>query len=114
MISLSLSNLFIFNKNSLLNFKCYLIVHAPNIFFLHHRNATCRCVCYMYMCMHMLDDHLVSTHLIHLQTWRRSTSDYYTFVSGNLVIWRSKKNVTMRSSTETEYRGMAQGICELL
>lgn len=48
-------------------------------------------------------------------TDRRSTSGYFTFVGGNLVTWRSKKqNVVSRSAAEAEYRGMAQGICELL
>ncbi|CAL2227819.1 unnamed protein product [Prunus armeniaca] len=46
---------------------------------------------------------------------RRSTSSYFTFVGGNLVTWRSKKqNVVSRSSAEVEYRGMAHGVCELL
>ncbi|KAL5724977.1 hypothetical protein ACHQM5_008176 [Ranunculus cassubicifolius] len=46
---------------------------------------------------------------------RRSTSGYFTFVGGNLVTWRSKKqNVVARSSAEAEYRGMALGICEVL
>ncbi|CAN6677420.1 unnamed protein product [Malus baccata var. baccata] len=46
---------------------------------------------------------------------RRSTSGYFTFVGGNLVTWRSKKqNVVARSSAEAEYRGMALGICEIL
>ncbi|KAL5540403.1 hypothetical protein UlMin_042426 [Ulmus minor] len=46
---------------------------------------------------------------------RRSTSGYFTFVGGNLVTWRSKKQpVVARSSAEAEYRGMAFGICELL
>ena len=46
---------------------------------------------------------------------RRSTSGYFTFVGGNLVTWRSKKqDVVARSSAEAEYRGMAKGICELL
>ena len=46
---------------------------------------------------------------------RRSTSGYCTFVGGNLVTWRSKKqNVVARSSAEVEYRAMAQGVCELL
>ncbi|KAM2733441.1 hypothetical protein EV2_036866 [Malus domestica] len=46
---------------------------------------------------------------------RRSTSGYFTFVGGNLVTWRSKKqNVVSRSSAEAEFRGMALGICELL
>ncbi|XP_038713440.1 secreted RxLR effector protein 161-like [Tripterygium wilfordii] len=46
---------------------------------------------------------------------RRSTSGYFTFVRGNLVTWRSKKqSVVSRSSVEAEYRGMANGVCELL
>ena len=46
---------------------------------------------------------------------RRSTSGYFTFVGGNLVTWRSKKqNVVERSSAEAEFRGMALGICEAL
>ena len=35
---------------------------------------------------------------------RRSTSGYFTFVGGNLVTWRSKKqNVVARSSAEVEF-----------
>lgn len=46
---------------------------------------------------------------------RRSTSGYCTFVWGNLVTWRSKKqSVVARSSAEAEFRAVAQGICELL
>ena len=46
---------------------------------------------------------------------RRSTSGYFTFVGGNLVTWRSKKQeVVARSSAEAEYRGMTKAICELL
>lgn len=48
-------------------------------------------------------------------TNKRSTSGYFTFVGGNLVTWRSKKQkVVARSSAEAEFRAMAQGICELL
>ena len=48
-------------------------------------------------------------------TDRRSTSGYLTFVGGNLVTWRSKKqNVVARSSAEAEFRGVAKGLCELL
>ena len=48
-------------------------------------------------------------------TDRKSTSGYFTFVGGNLVTWKSKKQkVVARSSAEAEYRGMAQGVCELL
>ncbi|RVW76743.1 Retrovirus-related Pol polyprotein from transposon TNT 1-94 [Vitis vinifera] len=46
-------------------------------------------------------------------TDRRSTSGYCSFVWGNLVTWRSKKqSVVARSSAEAEFRVMAQGICE--
>ncbi|XP_061354632.1 secreted RxLR effector protein 161-like [Gastrolobium bilobum] len=49
------------------------------------------------------------------KTTRQSTSGYFTFVEGNLVTWRSKKQkVIARSSAEAEYRGMAYDICELL
>ena len=42
---------------------------------------------------------------------RQSTSGYFTFVGGNLVTWKSKKqNVVARSSVEVEFRGMALGL----
>ncbi|RVW86236.1 Retrovirus-related Pol polyprotein from transposon RE1 [Vitis vinifera] len=42
---------------------------------------------------------------------RRSTSGYFTFVGGNLVTWKSKKqNVVARSSAEAEFKGMALGL----
>ncbi|CAA6670327.1 unnamed protein product [Spirodela intermedia] len=44
----------------------------------------------------------------------RSTLAYCTFVCGNLMTWRSKKQqVVARSSTEAGFRALAQGICEL-
>ncbi|XP_031263964.1 uncharacterized protein LOC116122206, partial [Pistacia vera] len=46
---------------------------------------------------------------------RRSTSRYCTFVGGNLVTWRSKKqNVVARSSKEAELRVVAHGISKVL
>ena len=46
---------------------------------------------------------------------RRSTSRYCTFLGGNLVTWRSKKQLMVaKSSAEAKFRAMAQGICELL
>ena len=46
---------------------------------------------------------------------RRSTSGYFTFVGGNLVTWRSKKQKFIAcSSVEAEFRGMTLGICEEL
>ena len=49
------------------------------------------------------------------QTDRKSTSGYFMFIEGNLVTWRSKRQkVVTRSSAEANYRGMAQGVCELL
>ena len=48
-------------------------------------------------------------------TDRKSTSGYFTFVGGNLVTWRSKKQkVVAFSSAEAEFRGMAKGLCKLL
>jgi hypothetical protein len=44
---------------------------------------------------------------------RKSISGYCTFVGGNLVSWRSKKqNVVARSTIEAEYRAMAHGVSE--
>jgi hypothetical protein len=46
---------------------------------------------------------------------RQSNSGYFTFIEGNLVTWRSKKqNVVACSSAEAEFRGMALGVCEAL
>lgn len=46
---------------------------------------------------------------------RRSTSGYCSFMWGNLVTWRSKKqSVVARSTAEAEFRAMALGVCELL
>lgn len=46
---------------------------------------------------------------------RKSMAGYFTFVGGNLVTWRSKKqNVVALSSAESEFRGISKGICELL
>jgi hypothetical protein len=46
---------------------------------------------------------------------RPSTLGYCTFVGGNLVTWRSKKqSVVARSSAEAEFRAMAQGVYETL
>ncbi|CAN1152027.1 Retrovirus-related Pol polyprotein from transposon TNT 1-94, partial [Linum perenne] len=46
-------------------------------------------------------------------TERRSTTGYCTYVWGNLVTWRSKKQtVVARSSAEAEYRAVAHGIQE--
>ena len=46
---------------------------------------------------------------------RKSTSGYFTFVRGNLVTWRSKKQeVVALTSAEAKFRGMAKGLCELL
>lgn len=46
---------------------------------------------------------------------RRSTSTYCTFVGGNLVTQRSKKqNVVARSSAKAEFRSLAHVICEVM
>ncbi|XP_070672510.1 secreted RxLR effector protein 161-like [Malus domestica] len=46
---------------------------------------------------------------------RKSTTGYCTFLVGNLVTWKSKKqNVIARSSAKAEYRAMASTACELI
>lgn len=46
---------------------------------------------------------------------RRFVSSYCTFVRGNLVTWRSKKqSVVTRSSAEAKFRTIAHGVCEML
>ncbi|XP_021626939.1 secreted RxLR effector protein 161-like [Manihot esculenta] len=46
---------------------------------------------------------------------RRSISGYFTFVGGNLVTWKSKKQkVVALSSAKAEFRGIAKGLAELL
>jgi len=48
-------------------------------------------------------------------TDRKFTLGYFTFVRGNLVTWKSKKqNVVALSSAEGEFRGMTKGLCEIL
>ena len=45
----------------------------------------------------------------------RSTSDYFVFVGGNLISWKTKKQVVVScSSAEFEYRAMAQSVCEIM
>jgi hypothetical protein len=49
----------------------------------------------------------------HTMFLKQSPSGYCTFVWGNLVTWRSKKQpVVSRSSAEAEFRALSQGICE--
>ena len=45
----------------------------------------------------------------------RSTTGYCTFLAGNLITWRSKKQeVVARSTTEAEFRALSHGLTELV
>ena len=47
-------------------------------------------------------------------TDQRSTFGYCTFVLGNLVTWRSKKQNVAARSAEVKCKAMGQGVCESL
>lgn len=48
-------------------------------------------------------------------TNRRSTSRYYTFVWGNMVTWKSKKqSVVAQSNVEAKFKTMTHGIRKML
>lgn len=48
-------------------------------------------------------------------SYRRSTSGYFSFVWGNLVTWKSKKQPEVaRSSDETGLSSVAHSVCEVL
>ncbi|XP_028127274.1 uncharacterized protein LOC114323795 [Camellia sinensis] len=98
------------------------LMHAPKT---SHLEAVMRILRYLksspekglYFSKH---DHLsveafTNANWVGLVTDRRLTSGYCTFVGGNLVTWRNKKqNVVAKSSAETEFRVMVQHVCELL
>ena len=44
----------------------------------------------------------------------KSTTGYCTFIGGNVVTWRSKKQGVSRSSVEAEYRAMTRIACEMV
>ena len=45
---------------------------------------------------------------------RKSTTGYCTFLGGNIITWKSKKqSVVTRSNAKAEYKVMAHTCCEL-
>jgi len=45
---------------------------------------------------------------------RKSNTGYCTFVGGNMVTWRSKKQDVSRSSADAEYKAMVHTTCEIV
>ncbi|CAJ2666783.1 unnamed protein product [Trifolium pratense] len=74
-------------------------------------------------CVNYVSQFMHSPTIIHLKmvrhwagcpTTRRSTTGYCTFLGGNIISWCAKKQHTVsRSSTEAEYRAMANTAAEL-
>ncbi|GJR23718.1 ribonuclease H-like domain-containing protein [Tanacetum coccineum] len=63
------------------------------------------------VCLHMHDPW--DPHLFALKKILRSTSRYYVFLGNNLLSWSSKRQPTLsRSSTEAEYRDVANAVTE--
>ncbi|KAL0544327.1 hypothetical protein IC582_019440 [Cucumis melo] len=81
---------------------CYLkVAHRPRILYKDHG--------------HMRGECFSDVDWTESQEDRRLTSGYCVFIDGNLVSWKSKKqNVVSRSSVESEYRAMAQSVCEIV
>ena len=45
---------------------------------------------------------------------KKSITRYCTFIGGNLVTWRSKKQDVSRSNAEAEYRVLAHTACKIV
>ena len=77
---------------------------APGKEMIFTKNASCRNI-----------DTYIDAYWARSKDYKRFTSGYFTFVGGNLVTWRNKKqNAVARSSAEAEFKGMSLGICEAL
>jgi hypothetical protein len=97
-------------------------MHRPTI---PHWSAVKRILCYLKQTMHhsLLLQRNSSYHLQAFSDadWagcpddRRSTSGYCLFLGNNLISWSSRKQKTVsRSSTEVEYRAIADATAELI
>ncbi|XP_070660467.1 uncharacterized mitochondrial protein AtMg00810-like [Malus domestica] len=97
-------------------------MHAPIV---EHLNIVKRILHYLKRSIDrgilMRNNHATKIHAYTDVDWagsaidRKSTIGYCTFVVGNIVTWKSKKQqVIARSSAEAEYRAMAATACELI
>ena len=64
---------------------------------------------------HLLVEAYTDANWVSFKKDQRLTSGNCTFLGGNLVTWRSKKQpIVARSSTEAEFQALAQGICKVM
>ncbi|XP_068319518.1 uncharacterized mitochondrial protein AtMg00810-like [Pyrus communis] len=111
LIYLTFTRLYITFAVSLVN----QFMHAPTV---EHLNIVKMIICYLKGSIDqgilMRNNHSIEIHAYIDADWagnaidRKSTTSYCTFVRGNIVTWKSKKQeVIARSSAKAKYRAMA-------
>ena len=64
---------------------------------------------------HLRVEAYIDANWVGLPLDRKSTTRYCTFLGGNLITWRNKKQtIVARSSVKAEYRAITHTSCELM